>query len=100
VSLTHQSLAAAVGKARDQAKATLDTLQTQRHPETARSSALYLALVSIQKRLLTVDPAPTAVSAFVPELAQLVGQCEGKLAAIKPQVESALRLAAGRNDKN
>jgi len=100
VSLTHQSLAAAVRKARDQAKATLDALQTQRHPETAHSSALYLALVSIQKRLLTVDPAPPAVSAFVPELEQLVSQCEGKLAAIKPQIESALRLAAGRTDKS
>ena len=39
-----------------------------------------------------------SLAAFVPGLEQLVSQCEGKLAAIKPQIESALRLPAGRNE--
>lgn len=85
-----QDLLQAVAKARDQAKELLGLLETQGHPETARSSSLYLALVSIQKQLAK-GPAPPQL---VNELRQLVTLCEGRLAAIRPLVEEALRLAA------
>lgn len=82
VGLLHQDLARVLGKARDQAKSL-----------TSHSSSLYLALVSIRKRLLTEDPAPPPVSQFVPELEGLVALCGGKLAPIKPLLEEALRIA-------
>ena len=91
----HQNVAAAVRKARDQAKTILDSLDTQGHPETARSSGLYLTLVMLQKRLLATDPPPPAVSTFVPDLEQLVSQCEGKLAPVKGLLQDAVRLARG-----
>jgi hypothetical protein len=82
MSLSHQDLARVIGKARDEAKSL-----------ASPSSSLYLALGSIRKRLLTEDPAPPPVAQFVPELEGLVGLCTGKLAAIKPLLEEALRLA-------
>ncbi|HVH66400.1 MAG TPA: hypothetical protein VM716_00885 [Gemmatimonadales bacterium] len=91
--VTHQELAAAVRKARDEAKSILNQLQTQRHPDTTRSSSLYLALVTMQKRLLASDPPPPPITSFVAELEQLARDCEGKLAAIKPLLEDAVRLA-------
>lgn len=91
--LPRQDLVLVIGKAREQAKELLTLLEGQGHPQTNESSSLYLALVSIQKRLLTVDPAPPPVSRFVPELKQLVALCDGKLAAIKPLLEEALRIA-------
>lgn len=97
--LAHQSLAAAVRKARDQAKAILGVLQSQGHPETGQSNSVYLALVTLQKRLLAADPPPPPIARFVPELKQLVGECGGKLAPVKPLIEDALRLAQGTRDE-
>jgi hypothetical protein len=87
---SHQDLLAAIVKARDHAKELLRLLETQRHPETARSSSLYLALVSIQKQLKDRPPSPQIVA----ELKQLVTMCEGRLAPIKPLVEQALAIAS------
>lgn len=91
---SRQDMVLAIGKARDLAKELLTQLETQGHPQTNQSSALYLALVSMQKRLLKVDP-PPPVSGFVPELEQLVTLCGGKLAAIKPLLEEALQRTRG-----
>jgi hypothetical protein len=91
--VTHQDLAAAVRKARDQAKLVLNQLETQGHPDTTRSSSLYLALVTVQKRLQASDPPPPPIASFVPELEQLARDCGGKLAPIKPLIDNALRLA-------
>ncbi len=91
--LPHQDLVRVIHKARDQAKDLLTRLENQGHPQTNQSSSLYLALVSIQKRLLTVDTTPLPVSQFVPELEQLVALCDGKLATIKPLLEEARRIA-------
>jgi hypothetical protein len=82
----------AISTARDQAKKLLTALEQQRHPETTRSSSLYLALVSIRKRLTKDEQPPGAV---VTELEQLVTLCEGKLARIKPDLEDALKIARG-----
>lgn len=87
-----QDLLQAVAKARDQAKELLGLLETQGHPETARSSSLYLALVSIQKQLTKGPPPPQLVS----DLRQVVTLCEGRLSAIRPLVEEALRLAGAK----
>jgi len=87
-----EDLVRAIGTARDQAKKLLTALEQQRHPETSRSSSLYLALVSIRKRL-TKDEQPPA--ALVTELEQLLTVCEGKLARIKPDLEDALKIARG-----
>jgi len=81
-----------VSAARDQAKSLLTALEQQGHPETSRSSALYLALVGLRKRLTKETP---AMSAVVTELQQLVTLCEGKLAGIKPELADALRIARG-----
>ncbi len=91
--IPRQDMVLVISKARDLAKELLTQLETQGHPQTNQSSSLYLALVSMQKRLLTVDPPPPRFSEFVSELLQLIGLCEGKLAAIKPLLEEALRLA-------
>ncbi len=80
--LLHQDLARVIGEARDQAKSL-----------TSPSSSLYLALVSIRKRLLAEDPPPPPLSQFVPELEGLVALCGGKLAPITPLLEEALRIA-------
>jgi hypothetical protein len=82
----------AVTAARDQAKRFLTALEQEGHPETSRSSALYLALVSLRKRLTKEAPSPAAVIA---ELEQLVTLCEGKLARIKPDLEDAVKIARG-----
>ena len=91
--LPRQDLVLAIGEARDRAKELLSLLESQGHPQTNESSSLYLALVTVQKRLRTVDPAPPPVARFVPELEELVALCEGKLAPIKPLLEAALRIA-------
>jgi hypothetical protein len=87
-----QDLVLVIRKARDEAKALLSQLETAGHPETNQSSSLYLALVSLQKRL-TADPPPPRLAQFGPELEQLLTLCDGKLAAIKPLLEEALRIA-------
>ena len=91
--IVHQNVALAVHKARDEAKAILQQHETQGHPETARSSALYLALVMLQKRLLAVDPPPPPIAQFIGELGQLADECAGPLAPIKPLLDEALRVA-------
>jgi len=92
LSTAREDLVRAIGTARDQAKKLLTALEQQSHPETSRSSSLYLALVSIRKRL-TKDELPPA--ALVTELEQLLTVCEGKLARIKPDLEDALKIARG-----
>lgn len=96
MNVTHQELAAAVRRARDQAREVLNELQGRGHPDTEQSSSLYLALVTLQKRLLTVDPPPPPIDRFVPDLQQLSLACGGRLASIKPLVDEALRLARGQ----
>lgn len=85
-----QDLVAAIGTARDRAKEILSLLEGSGNPQTNQSSSLYLALVSIQKRLKSEAPNMPQVRAELEQLAQL---CEGKLAAVRPLLEEALRLA-------
>jgi hypothetical protein len=93
MSALHQNVGLAVRRARDEAKRILTDLETGGHPQTNQSSALYLALVGIQKRLLTVDPPPAPIAQCVSDLEQLLRQCDGKLAPVKPLIEEALRVA-------
>ncbi len=93
MSEVHQNVGAAVRKARDKAKEVLQTLESQGHPQTVQSSSLYLALVSLQKRLLAVDPPPAPIASFVAELQQLVGECQEKLEPVKLLIEEAMRAA-------
>ena len=93
MSIAHQNVARAIHKARDEAKAILNKLEVLGHPETSQSSALYLALVMLQKRLLAVDPPPPPLAQVIPELTQVASQCEGTLAPIKPLIDEALRVA-------
>ena len=90
VSTSREDLVRAISTARDQAKKLLTALEQQGHPETSRSSSLYLALVAMRKRLTKDEVPPGAV---VTELEQLVTLCEGKLARIKPDLEEALQIA-------
>ena len=95
MSVAHQNLALAVLKARDEAKTVLRLLESQGHPETGQSNALYLALVMLQKRLQSVDPPPPPVVQFISELEQLASECQGKLTPVKPLIEAAVHLARG-----
>jgi hypothetical protein len=90
LSTPREDLIRAISTARDEAKRLLTALEQQGHPETSRSSSLYLALVSIRKRLTKGEEPPGAV---LTELDQLLTLCEGKLARIKPELEEALRIA-------
>jgi len=67
MSIAHQNVALAVHKARDQAKTIFQLLESQVHPQTGQSSALYLALVLLEKRLRTVDPPPPPIAQLIPE---------------------------------
>jgi len=87
-----EDLVRVVSGARDQAKTLLTAFEQQGHPETSRSSALYLALVSLRKRLTKEAP---PVSAVVVDLEQILTLCEGKLTRIKPDIEDALKVARG-----
>jgi len=92
MSVVHQNVGLAVRKARDEAKRILTELETRGHPQTNQSSALYLALVGIQKRLLAVDPPPAPIAQSIADLEGLLRQCEGKLAPVKTLIEEALRI--------
>jgi hypothetical protein len=92
MSVVHQNVGLAVRKARDEAKRILTELETRGHPQTNQSSALYLGLVGIQKRLLTVDPPPAPIAQSIADLEGLLRQCEGKLAPVKTLIEEALRI--------
>ena len=94
-----QHLAIAVGAARDRAKELLSQLERQGHSQTGKSSAVYLALVTIHKRLVTANPPPPPIAYFVPDLEQLVRGCEASLAPVKPLVEAALHVARSTRDK-
>ena len=89
---SREDLVRAVSTARDQARELLAQLEQQGLPETAGSSSLYLALVSLLKRLNKEAPAPAAIAV---ELDQLATMCEGKLAPLKPLLEDASRVARG-----
>ena len=92
--IPHQNLLVVIGKAKDEAKSILIALEQQGHPQTGESSGLYLALVSIHKRLSAPD-APASLTPFVGELEQMARLCAGKLAAIQPMIQEALRIARG-----
>lgn len=92
--MTTPALFQAIQRARDQAKAILDTLEQAGHPQTSESSGLYLGLVTLQKRLTTRSPG-ASVAEFSTDLEQLASLCTGKLASLKPFLEEAVRLARG-----
>jgi hypothetical protein len=93
MSVAHQNVGLAVQRARDEAKRLLMDLESRGHPQTNQSSALYLALVGIQKRLRAVDPPPAPIAQTVSDLKALLRQCDGKLAPVKSLIEEALRVA-------
>jgi hypothetical protein len=92
--VTSQALSQVIQKARDQAKQLLSALERTGHPQTNESSGLYLALVTMQKRLAAhgaaVRPAELAA-----ELEQLAGMCKGKLEPLKALFDEAVRIARG-----
>lgn len=90
-----QSLAELIQQARNAARAILDELERAGIPQTNESSALYLGLVTIQKRLANAGAAPP-VGEFGTELQQLVGMCTGKLEPVKPLLDEALRMVQRR----
>jgi hypothetical protein len=90
-----QAVGVAVRAARDEAKHILTQLETRGHPQTNQSSALYLALVGIQKRVLAVDPPPASMAQTALDLEDVLRQCTGKLAPVQRLIAAALRLAQG-----
>src|SRR5690348_7557355 len=93
MNIQHQTLALAVGAARDHAGALLHQFERQGDWRTGKSSAVYLALSVLHTRLLTPDPAPPPVEYFVPDLERLVRGCAGTLAPVQPLIEAALHIA-------
>jgi hypothetical protein len=92
----HQNLAVAVGAAKDQARGLLEQFERRGDALTGRSSAVYLALVVMQERLLAPDPRP--VAHFIPDLEHLSRTCSTTLAAVQPVIEAALSVARRRPD--
>lgn len=84
-----RALVAVLERAREQVRALVDALERQGHGEIGQASGLYLGLVALRKRVSVELPATN----IAPELEQLVRQCDGELAAVKPTLEQALRLA-------
>lgn len=91
--MTTQTLAQVIQQARDEAKTILSALEQAGHPQTEESSAVYLGLVTIQKRLAATGP--SAGSVLAPEIDQLAALCVRKLERLKPLLEQAARLARG-----
>ncbi len=60
MSLPHQDLVLVISKAREQAKELLTQLEGQGHRQTNESRAVYLALVTPQKRLLRMRSTTTS----------------------------------------
>lgn len=89
------SLAELIQQARNAARAILDELERAGVPQTNESSALYLSLVTIQKRLANAGAMPR-LGEFASELQQLVGLCTGKLEPVKPFLDEAVRMAQRR----
>jgi len=92
--MTIQALLQVIQKARDEAKAILGALEQTGHPQTNESSGLYLALVTVQKRLAGRRPG-SPLGEFATELEQLSALCTGKLEPVKPLLDEALRIARG-----
>jgi DNA-binding IclR family transcriptional regulator len=90
-----ESLAELIKQARNTARAILDELERAGIPQTNESSALYLGLVTIQKRLANAG-AVAPLGEFAPELRQLVGLCTGKLEPVKPILDEAVRVIQRR----
>ena len=91
--LAHQNLVAAVRAARDRVRELSGFLASEEDPQAGASNALHLALGSLQKRLLSGDPEPQALASLVPELEQLTAHCAGKLAPVRPLLDTVLRIA-------
>jgi hypothetical protein len=96
MSVVYQNVAFAVHKATDEARAILTALEKAGHPPTGQtgpSASLFLALASMETKLLAADSPPVPMGRFVLELERLVRECEGRLASVKPFIEEALRIA-------
>ena len=96
MSIAHQSLALAVGAAKEQARVLLKEFERRGDMLTGRSSAVYLALVVMYERLLAADPPP--VAHFIPDLEHLSRTCGARLAPVKPLIDAALAVARSRPD--
>ncbi len=84
-----RALVAVLERAREQVRGLVDALERRGHGEIGASSGLYLGLVALRKRVSVEMPTTN----IAPELEQLVRQCEGELAPVRPALEQALRLA-------
>lgn len=93
--MTANALGDVIQQARNKARAILDELERVGAPNTNESSGLYLGLVTIQKRLAAQVTAGT-VAEIATELQQLAGLCTGKLEAVKPFLDEALRITQAR----
>lgn len=91
--VTTQTLGQLIQQARDAAKTILSALEQTGHPQTEESSAVYLGLVSLQKRLAAAGPGSANVLAG--DIEQLAALCTGKLERLKPVLEQAARVARG-----
>jgi hypothetical protein len=91
--VTTQTLAQVIQQARDEAKTILSALERAGHPQTEESSAVYLGLVTLQKRLGATGP--SAASGLAPGIEQLAALCTRKLERLKPLLEQAARLTRG-----
>jgi hypothetical protein len=91
MALSHETIALAVGAAKEHARTLLEQFERRGDPRTGRSSAVYLALVVMHERLLAPDPPP--VAHFIPDLEQLSRSCSTKLGSVQPLIEAALDVA-------
>jgi hypothetical protein len=96
MSVVPHNLVVAVHAAAAEARAILTGLERAKHPptgQTAHAFSLFLALASIEARLLTAATSAAPMDPFARELEQLVPECSGKLAPVERLIEEALRIA-------
>jgi hypothetical protein len=91
--VTTQTLAQLIQQARAEAKTILGALEQVGHPQTEESNAVYLALVTLQKRLAATGP--SGATALAPQIEELAVLCARKLERLKPLLEQAARVARG-----
>jgi hypothetical protein len=93
--VTSQALMDVVQRARDRAKEVLTTLEQTGHPQTNESSGVYLALVTLLKRL-KAQAAGARLDEYAAEIEQIAALCKGKLEPVKPLLDEAMGIARGR----
>ena len=88
-----ERVGAGLRQAREEAHAAQSELLRNWHPQAGQAASLYLALSTLQMRLLLGDSPSPSPSEVVADLEELIGECQGVLTRVKPAIEAVIRVA-------